>query len=129
MKRSPLKRTAMVRRRKPARVKPGEWTEDAGKKALALRSKCCERCGAGGPLDWHHRKNRSQGGTWAPSNGLLLCRFPCHALVTDTRPEHYDAGWCVKAWQTPAEFPFEHWQWGKVRISDDSSTYLMEGAA
>jgi hypothetical protein len=124
----PLKRTALLRRSRPARVKPGEWTEAAGKKAVGLRSTCCEKCGGGGLLDWHHRKNRSQGGTWAPSNGLLLCRFPCHALVTDTRPEYYDAGWCVEGWQDPAEVPFEHWQWGRVRISDNSTTYLREAA-
>lgn len=133
MKRSPLSRGLPLRRSRPirrkrARARVVEWTEEAGKEALAKRSKCCERCGKGGPLDWHHRKNKSQGGTWAPSNGLLLCRYPCHDQVTNTRPEYYDAGWCVKEWQDPVDVPFEHWQWGKVKISDDSTDYVREAA-
>jgi hypothetical protein len=119
---------AGVKLRKPGRVpKSDSWSERAGKDALEERSDCCEKCGAGGPLEWHHRKNRSQGGTWQPSNGLRLC-LPCHRQVTNTRPEYYDAGWCVKEWQTSADVPFEHWQFGKVRISDDSPTYLREAA-
>lgn len=119
---------AGVKLRKPGRV-PGAngWGEQAGRDALKARSDCCEKCGAGGQLEWHHRKNRSQGGTWQPSNGLRLCRF-CHRQVTDTRPEYYDAGWCVQGWQDPTDVPFEHWQFGKVRISDDSTTYLREAA-
>lgn len=39
----------------------------------------CRHTGA----QWHHRKRRSQGGRWTPSNGLHIC-LPCHDYVTDT---------------------------------------------
>ncbi|MGW4484298.1 HNH endonuclease [Amycolatopsis sp. NPDC004368] len=122
-------KAAGVKLRKTGRVpKSATWTEKDGKDALERRSSCCERCGNGGPLDWHHRKNRSQGGTWQPSNGLRLCR-PCHIEITDTRPEFYERGWCVKEWQTPSEVPFEHWQLGPVLVNDETSDYHQKGAA
>ena len=53
---------------------------------------------------WHHRLNRSTGGLWSGSNGLHACHR-CHAAVTDRRPEHVTAGWCVQPWRVPAEVP------------------------
>lgn len=58
----------------------------------------------GRATDWHHRKNRSQGGLWTPSNGLDLCHA-CHMTITDTRSEYYDMGWLVKRDRDPALVP------------------------
>ena len=45
----------------------------------------------GRATDWQHRRNRSQGGTWAPSNGIHSCR-----------------GWTVLSW--------EDWRSKQVRL-------------
>jgi len=45
----------------------------------------CEYCGKNPANDMHHRRNRSQGGTWCPSNIIWLCRL-CHHKVT-THPQ------------------------------------------
>lgn len=58
-------------------------------------------------VHWHHRKNRSQGGTWAPSNGLHVC-LRCHDYVTDTRGHRDEceaAGWIVAGHSDPAAVP------------------------
>lgn len=58
----------------------------------------------GRATDWHHRKNRSQGGLWTPSNGLDLCHA-CHMHITDTREEYFRMGWLVSREDEPAEVP------------------------
>lgn len=66
----------------------------------------CERCGERRANTVHHRKNRSQGGTWDPSNLLHLCGDGvrgCHGVVTNTRREYYGAGWCVRRDNDPAD--------------------------
>ena len=98
------------------------WTEAAGRDRLKKRSDCCEKCGAGGELHWHHRKLRSRGGTWAPSNGLRLCPSD-HQWVHANPAAAEEHGWMVPAEADPAEVPFEHWQWGTVRVDDDTPTY------
>ncbi len=56
-----------VRERDPAAI--------AGPRAL-----CCERCGRGGPIHWHHVKSRGAGGSDRSSNRVDLCAT-CHDLV------------------------------------------------
>lgn len=91
---------------KPAPMTP---EEKHGKKVVRARSlvgevRMCEICGTARATDWHHRVNRSQGGTWDPANGLDLCRRD-HARVTDTRSEFYGNGWLVKPWDDPLTRP------------------------
>jgi hypothetical protein len=58
------------------------WSEPVGRAIVYERSMGrCECCGRGAS-EWHHRANRSQGGTWSPANGLHLCRW-CHQWVTE----------------------------------------------
>lgn len=61
-----------------------EWTEDAGKAVVNARAEAgtgartCEVTGTGAgfwPLDWSHRIAAGRGGTYAPSNGILLTRL------------------------------------------------------
>jgi hypothetical protein len=101
-----------------------------GRKVVYLRSDgVCECCGVVRAIHWHHRLNRSQGGTWHPSNGLHLC-LHCHLLMDGSDDELFDKGWRIKAWdQRPYnEIPVLHWQWGMVRLNDEGA-YLLEGAA
>jgi hypothetical protein len=75
--------------------------------------------------EWHHRKNRSQGGPWSASNGLHACRG-CHATVTHPRAEYLSAGWCVQQWQVPAEVPVKlHHGWVLLNDQGDYTPYLQ----
>lgn len=93
--------------------------EDAAREVVYARSgRVCERCGHARAAEWHHRKNRSQGGLWGGSNGLDLCS-PCHRTVTDTnghREEYEAMGWIVPSWKTPAEVPVYIWHQGVRRM-------------
>lgn len=49
----------------------------------------------------HHRRKRSQGGPWLPSNAVHSCgdgSRGCHGVITETRTEYYDNGWIVHSW-------------------------------
>lgn len=56
----------------------------------------------------HHRKNRSQGGRWDPTQILHVCgsgSTGCHGALTNTngrRQESVDAGWIVPSHGDPA---------------------------
>ena len=64
----------------------------------------CERCDRRLAAEWHHRKNRSQGGRWCPSNGLDLCG-PCHRFVTAFRTVAFRHGWAVEEGLDPRRVP------------------------
>lgn len=67
----------------------------------------------------HHRKNRSQGGTWAPSNLLHLCgdgTRGCHGWITEHPATSYIRGWAVRGHRNPSEVP--------VRYRDGLAVYL-----
>ena len=69
--------------------------EAATRKIIKERSNgLCEKCGQQRGTEAHHRKNRSQGGTWEPTNILLLCHG-CHAWITTHPALATDAGWAV----------------------------------
>ena len=68
----------------------------------------CELCGREWATNWHHRKNRSQGGTNELSNALHLCgsgTTGCHGMVTEHPIEAFDNGWSVRSRFVPAETP------------------------
>jgi hypothetical protein len=126
MKRTPLARKTELRGTPAARLtsktrakKQGPKHDPAEKETrriVAARSGgMCEICGVKRAESMHHRKNRSQGGPWSPSNIVHLDgdgTTGCHGIVTNTRPEYYSAGWCVKGWQVPAEVPvLTHFGW------------------
>jgi len=84
---------------------------------------CCEMCGA--PAEsMHHRKNRSQGGKWEPSNIVQLCgdgSRKCHGMLTNTngrRLEFEDKGWIVPSYLAPVDVPFAHGLHGHVFLDD-----------
>lgn len=89
----------------------------------------CERCGAAPAAEWDHRKNRSQGGLWLPSNGLHLCRN-CHAWKTSNPLRATRHGWAVKSWQNPVEVPVRLAAHGLVLLDDlGGFTVALGGAA
>ncbi|WP_339125576.1 hypothetical protein [Pseudonocardia sp. D17] len=77
------------------------WTEARGKRVVARRSGgWCETCDLQQAHDWHHRLNRSQGGTWAPSNGLHVCR-PCHDWIGLWPVSALERGWHLEPHEDP----------------------------
>lgn len=54
----------------------------------------------------HHRKNRSQGGTWDVENILHLCGDGvrgCHGWITEHPKLSYESGWAVRSHWNPAD--------------------------
>lgn len=103
-----LARRAAVVKHRPC--KPGAHTgEHRARRLVRARSGGrCEICGEREATQWHHRKNRSQGGRWDVVNGLDLCAW-CHGRVTDTRTQYYLLGWCVERDIDPALVPVQLW--------------------
>lgn len=77
----------------------------------------CERCGYVAGAEFHHRKNRSQGGGWSAANALWLCG-PCHRYVTEHPDDAVTYGWACRAWMHPATEP--------VLLARHGWTYLDE---
>jgi hypothetical protein len=78
----------------------------------------CEICSAARATDWHHRRNRSQGGKWTAANGMDLCRS-CHRGITDTREEFYTVGWLVRSWEDEQAKPVSLAAFGLVLLGND----------
>lgn len=68
----------------------------------------CEVCGIASATNWHHRKNRSQGGGDELSNALHLCgsgTTGCHGRITEHPAESYRCGWSVRSGHDPLTTP------------------------
>lgn len=100
--------------------------EKACRRVVAARSGgLCEICGHCRAATMHHRRKRSQGGPWAPSNVLHLCgdgTTGCHGLITNTRTVFYARGWLVHSWDDWALTPVRLAAVGLVLL-DDSGMY------
>lgn len=100
------------RQRVPAAHKPktDKGSQHEGRTRVYARSgRVCEiqveEVCTGRAAQWHHRKDRQQGGTWRASNGLDACA-PCHRFVTEDRSEKTKGpGWVVEPWRDPLEVP------------------------
>jgi len=77
---------------------------EARKLVYARSGGVCEACGSERATEWHHRKNRSQGGLWTPSNGLHL-GVACHRRITVNPRDAADEGYTVWSWQDHREVP------------------------
>lgn len=82
------------------------WTE--AKTRAIVKERCmghCERCAARG-AEMHHRKNRSQGGEWSPSNIVCLCS-KCHNWVGANPIAAHEVGLHVRPWEDPEDSPIK----------------------
>jgi len=86
----------------------GAWTEDRARPLVIARSgDRCEIDREPG-TDLAHRVDRSDGGTWAPSNLLRLCR-KCHAWTHAEPLLAVEGGWRLRSTDDPATSPA--WLW------------------
>lgn len=114
MKRSePLKRTTPLRSVTPLKAKqpkkPSQPKRDPAEQPArdVVRQRSggvCEACGSAEAREWHHRKNRSQGGEWSAANGLHLCP-PDHKWVTEHPEQAAMNGWALRSWEDPLTKP------------------------
>lgn len=72
----------------------------------------CELCGRRA-TEYSHRKARSQGGKWSPTNALHLCHG-CHAYCHAHPEEAYEQGWFVRSTGDPAAVPVRVTMWAGV---------------
>lgn len=95
----------------------------------------CERCGERRAETMHHRRFRSQGGPWTPSNILHLCGDGtrlCHGELTAPgfaqRGKYEAAGWIVSSHQDWREVPVL--RRGELVVLDDLGGWsVVEGDA
>lgn len=124
-------RTAMARTSGRSKAeRRSSWTEANGRAVVYARSgggcevrvlgACTGRAG-----EWQHRKNRSQGGTWAPSNGLHSCPA-CHRWIHANPRDAAAHGWTVSRDDDPAAVPVEYPDWGPVLLDDDGAIHLVQ---
>jgi hypothetical protein len=85
----------------------------------------CELCALARATNWHHRKNRSQGGQHTLSNAMHLCgsgTTGCHGMVTESPARAYDRGWSVRSGFDPADVPVVYaGNW--ALLSDDGTVF------
>lgn len=81
------------------------WIESEGRVAVRARSQGhCEADPAHSGTHVHHRKLRSQGGTWDPVNLLHLCTR-CHQLVHANPRAGHQLGYLVPGHVDPERVP------------------------
>jgi hypothetical protein len=89
----------------------------------------CERCGTAG-YTVHHRRKRSQGGTWDPSNLLALCgsgTTGCHGWVEANPAAAMELGFWLSNGETSADTAV--WLWRRwVLLPDDLGPLLACGS-
>lgn len=105
-RRSPLRRAAQLTRSQlQARRQRRSRAETRARLLVGIRSSgICEGCARAPATDWAHRKARSQGGKWCPSNGQHLCRS-CHRFAHENPVKARSLGWSIRRGHTPAHVP------------------------
>ena len=84
-------------------------TEARCREIVAARSGGrCERCGRYRAESMHHRRKRSHGGPWAPSNVVHLCgdgTTGCHGWIEHHAAKAEVEGFHVPSWEDEREVP------------------------
>lgn len=95
--------------------------EEQCRKNLQERSQgLCERCGRQGHT-LHHRRKRSAGGPWTPTNCVWLCghgTMGCHGWVEHNPNSARDEGFHVRSFEDETDIPvLRRGRW--VYLQDD----------
>lgn len=87
----------------------------------------CERCGAQAH-SVHHRRKRSQGGRWTPSNCVHVCGDGvrgCHGWFEHNPNKARDEGFHVRSFEDEREVPVLIF--GKLSLLDDEGGVIAVG--
>lgn len=86
----------------------------------------CESCGMfSDAIEMHHRKYRSRGGLWTPSNVVALCP-DCHRKVTVQPRWSADVGLAVSQFARAIDVPVEVWYSRNRVLLDDAGGYYVD---
>lgn len=84
----------------------------------------CEFCGKRPLQEMHHRKYRSQGGPWRPSNIIGLC-WQCHRQATVQPSWGYALGLSVESSCDPCAVPVAVWYNEQPVLLDEHGGYKI----
>lgn len=92
----------------------------------------CECCGEWCNPELHHRKFRSRGGDWRPSNILALCHACHHAVTTCYTGWARELGLSVTQFGgEPEESPVQPWYGNghRILLDNDGGWTMLDNAA
>lgn len=85
----------------------------------------CECCGVWCYPEYHHRRFRSRGGDWRPSNIVALSPS-CHQRVTTCHDgTAREVGLSVSQWAQPEEVPVTLWYEHRAVLLDNLGSYTV----
>jgi 5-methylcytosine-specific restriction endonuclease McrA len=108
MKRSPMKRTRMVRRVTERAAAYRDELEQVRPLVVARAMGLCELCRAEPGTTIHHRKLRSQGGTNSLAN-LMFLSDECHSWTHDHPATSYARGLLLRREDAEVEYEGSGW--------------------
>ena len=117
----------------PRRPRPRNVGE--AKTRLIVRERSggwCEICGTVRAESVHHRRKRSQGGPWSPSNCVHTCgdgTRSCHGWAENSPNAAAAEGFHLRPGQEPAETPIVSGLHGYVLLDDRGAIRPAGGAA
>lgn len=89
----------------------------------------CEACGEWCRPEMHHRRFRSRGGDWRPSNIMALCPVCHHNVTVCSDGCARDYGFSVSQWQHPEDVPVSVWyERRRVLFDNDGGYRLLDNA-
>lgn len=91
----------------------------------------CECCGEWCHAEMHHRRYRSRGGDWRPSNIVALCSGCHHQVTTCHTAWAREMGLSVSQWSKPEDVAVQVWyaQGHRVFLDNEGGFTVGEPAA
>lgn len=91
----------------------------------------CECCGEWCYPEMHHRRYRSRGGDWRPSNIMALCHACHHGVTTCHTGWARELGLSVSQWCHSEDVPVQPWyaHGRRVLLDNDGGWTMLDNAA
>src|SRR5690349_339799 len=85
----------------------------------------CECCGEWCVPEMHHRRYRSRGGDWRPSNIIALCSLDHHQVTVCQNGWARELGLAVSQFKQPEEIPVVVWYERRPVLFDNFGGYRL----